>query len=495
MANAKPSTPVQPDPSHTVPLLINGKEVTTSTTFTVVSPASHKTLWQSSSASLEDADAAVAAAKAAFPAWTRVKPAAKRAIFFKAADIIESRAEELAAYMDMETGAAPSFSSGFNIPGTVGMLRDVGGRLSGVMGHIPSCAEEGTSALVVKEAYGVVLAIAPWNAPYVLGIRSILFPLAAGNTVILKGSEFCPKIWWAIGNVLTQAGLPAGVLNVLVHRPEDAAKITTALIEAPAIRKINFTGSTAVGRIIASQAGKNLKPVLLELGGKASAIVLDDAELKNAAVQCALGAFLHSGQICMSSERILVHKSIKPQFIEAFKGAVEGIFGGDKPAPVVVTPAGIKKNKALIEDAVKNGAKVLYGDHERDETHPETQQKSDTRMRPVIVDGVKKGMDIFYTESFGPSVSVIEISSDEEAVEIANDTEYGLSGAIFTEDLKRGLRIAKQIDSGAIHINSMTVHDEATLPHGGVKASGFGRFNGSWGLDEFTKLKTITYKE
>lgn len=279
-------------------------------------------------------------------------------------------------------------------------------------------------------------------------MRSILYPLAAGNTCILKGSEFCPRTWWAIGSVLTEAGLPAGALNVIFHRPEDAAEVTTTLIEHPAVKKINFTGSTAVGRIIASQAGKNLKPVLLELGGKASAIVLEDADLKLAATQCALGAFLHSGQICMSSERVLVHKSIKPQFLEAFKGAVEAIFGGDKPAPVVITSAGINKNKALISNAVQGGAKVVHGDHEADETHPETKEKSDTRMRPIIVDGVTKEMELYYTESFGPSVSVIEISSDEEAVEIANDTDYGLSGAVFTEDLRRGLRIAKQIETG-----------------------------------------------
>lgn len=279
-------------------------------------------------------------------------------------------------------------------------------------------------------------------------MRSVLYPLAAGNTCVFKGSEFCPRTWWAMGSVLTEAGLPAGALNVLVHRPQDAAQITTALIEHPAIKKINFTGSTAVGRIIASQAGKNLKPVLMELGGKASAIVLDDADLKNAATQCALGAFLHSGQICMSSERILVHKNIKPKFIEAFKQAVEGIFGGDKPAPIVVASAGVERNKRLIAEAVKAGATVIHGDHEKDELHPETNQVSNTRMKPVIVDGVKKGMELFYTESFGPSVSVIEISSDEEAIEIANDTDYGLSGAVFTENLGRGLRVAKQIESG-----------------------------------------------
>ncbi|CAN9128161.1 unnamed protein product [Alternaria alternata] len=486
---------VKPDPSYVVPLFINGKEVTTKTTFPVTSPSSHKQVWTSSAASLEDVKSAVSAAKAAFPTWSKMKHSAKRNIFLKAADVIDARAEEFADYMKIETGAADMFSNGFNVPKMADMLRDVAGRLSAVMGHIPSCEEEGTSALIVKEPYGVVLGIAPWNAPYVLGMRSILYPLAAGNTCILKGSEFCPRTWWAIGSALSEAGLPAGALNVLFHRPEDAAQVTTALIEEPAIKKINFTGSTAVGRIIASTAGKNLKPVLLELGGKASAIVLDDANLQTAATQCALGAFLHSGQICMSSERILVHKNIKPQFIEAFKGAVEGIFGGDKPAPVLVAAPGVEKNKRLVADAVKNGAKVVHGDHESDEKHPETNETSGTRMRPIIVDGVNKNMELFHTESFGPSVSVIEISSDEEAIEIANDTDYGLSGAVFTENLGRGLRIAKQIESGAIHINSMTVHDEWTLPHGGAKASGFGRFNGHWGIEEFLRMKTITYKE
>lgn len=439
---------VTPDPSYTVPLLINGKEVTTNTTFPVTSPSSHKELWQSSSASLEHVQSAVSAAQSALPAWSRFSPSAKRTIFMKAADIIDARATELADYMKHETGAAAAFSSGFNVPKAADMLRDVAGRLSSIQGHIPSCEDAGTSALVLKEPYGVVLGIAPWNAPYVLGMRSILYPLAAGNTCILKGSEFCPRTWCAIGNVLTEAGLPDGVLNVLVHRAEDAAAITTALIEHPAIRKINFTGSTGVGRIIAAQAGKNLKPVLLELGGKASAIVLDDADLENAATQCALGAFLHSGQICMSSERVLVHRTVKKEFLEAFKKAAEGIFGGEKPAPVLVVPAAVEKNKKLIADAVKGGATVVHGDHEKDEVHPDTQEESKTRMRPVIVDGVNKDMELFYTESFGPSVSVIEIGSDDEAVEIANDTDYGLSAAIFTENLARGLRMAKRIESG-----------------------------------------------
>lgn len=279
-------------------------------------------------------------------------------------------------------------------------------------------------------------------------MRSVLYALAGGNTAILKGSELSPRCFWAIGDCLNKAGLPAGALNVLYHRPEDAPQITTALIENPAVKKVNFTGSTAVGRIIATTAGKNLKPVLMELGGKASAIVLDDADLSTAATQCALGAFLHAGQICMATERILVHKDIKPQFIEAFKGAAEGIFGGDKPSPVLIQALGVEKNKRMINEAVRAGASVVHGDPQKDESHPETKEASKTRLRPIIVDGVNKDMELYHTESFGPSVSLIEVSSEEEAIQIANDTEYGLSGAVFTKDLARGIRVAKQIESG-----------------------------------------------
>lgn len=290
------------------------------------------------------------------------------------------------------------------------------------------------------------------NAPYILGTRSVLYALAAGNTAILKGSELSPRCFWAIGSVLTAAGLPAGVLNVLYHRQQDAPKITTALIEHPAIKKINFTGSTAVGRIIASTAGKNLKPVLMELGGKNNAVVFADADLEKAAMQCAIGSFFHSGQICMATDRILVAKEAKSAFIEQFKGAVEKVFGGeDRAALILAQEAGVQKNRRLVAEAIKAGAKVVYGDHEKEEPHPENPQEvSKTRLRPVIVDGVTKDMDIFYEESFGPCVSIVEFESEEQAVQLANDTEYGLSGAVFTKDLAKGFRVARQIESGYV---------------------------------------------
>lgn len=323
----------------------------------------------------------------------------------------------------------------------------------------------------------------PRNAPYILGFRAVAYALAAGNTAVLKATELSPRCSWAIGDCFREAGLPDGVLNVIAHKPSSAAVVTKAMIEHPYVKKINFTGSTPVGRIIAEIAGKNLKPVLLELGGKAPAIVWKDANLELAAKECLLGAFLHSGQICMSTERIIVHKDIAGPFEEALKKLLPIIFPG---AGVLINQAGVQKNKKLLKDALSKGATLLNGDIN-------TQESSETRMSPIIVKDVTTEMAIYHTESFGPTVSLFVVDSEEEAVRLANDTEYGLTAAIFTEDLRTGFRLAKNIESGAVHINGMTVHDEACLPHGGAKNSGYGRF-GSAGLEEWVWTKTVTFK-
>src|ERR1700761_7360818 len=232
---------------------------------------------------------------------------------------------------------------------------------------------------------------------------------------------------------MKQAGLPDGVLSVIYHQTSDAAAVANTIIEHPLVRKVNFTGSTMTGSIIASKAGKELKPVLMELGGKASAIVCEDANLENAAMQVALGSFLHAGQICMATERILVHRNIINDFAEALKGASEKVYASNGEAPLLIAKAGVEKNHKLLDDAASKGAKVVYGD-------VKAHEQSAHRIRPVIISDVKKDMDIFYTESFGPTVSLIAVDSDEQAIEIANDTDYGLSGAIFTENLGRGLK-------------------------------------------------------
>ncbi|KAL2063670.1 hypothetical protein VTL71DRAFT_5475 [Oculimacula yallundae] len=468
----------------TYPLLINNKSHTTSTTFPVSSPSTGEILHHFSSASIADIDLALQSAQSSFPAWKRLPPPQKRDIFIRASDILTSRASELRETIMQETGAVASWSE-VNINVTIDMLRNVAGQITSLQGSIPTTAHEGDSALILKEPYGVALAIAPWNAPYILGMRAMLFPLAAGNTVILKAPESSPRCSLHLVQALHDAGLPAGVLNFVAHRVEDAAEITRYLIESPVIKKINFTGSTHVGRIIAEIAGRNLKPVLLELGGKAPAIVCEDADLELAAKECAVGAFMHAGQICMSTERIIVFEKVLEEFQYEFKKAVAAFAPENGPKPVLINAAGVQKNKKLLDDAIGKGARVLTGDPKAGEG---------TSMMPVVVVGTKKDMDLYYTESFGPTVSVMVVQSEEEALELANDTEYGLSAAVFTQDLGKAFRIAKGIESGAVHINGMTVHDESALPHGGVKSSGYGRF-GANGLEEWVRTKTITFKD
>ena len=281
---------------------------------------------------------------------------------------------------------------------------------------------------------------------------------------------------WGIVSVFNEAGIPKGALNMIAAEPAAAAEITKSLISDPHVKKINFTGSTAVGRIIGKLAGEQLKPLVQELGGKAPAIVWEDADLEVAAKQCALGAFLNAGQVCMSTERVIVHKAIAQKFKDTFSSTVEKIFASGSGAPTLINSAGVEKNRNLVKDATSKGAKLVYGELDSSEI-------STTRMKPIILEKVTTDMDIYYGESFGPTVSLFEVETEEEAITLANDTEYGLTSAVFTEDLKRGLRFARAIETGAVHINAMSIHDESALPHGGAKASGYGRFNAAHGLE------------
>ncbi|KAJ0122746.1 ldehyde dehydrogenase [Diaporthe amygdali] len=469
----------------TVPFHINGQDVVASKTFDVVNPATGKAVHKCSSATEADAKAAVDAAAKALPAWKAMVPTKRREVFLKAAEVLEKRRDELATTMVEEVGVPRAWAD-FNLGVAKDLILDVAGRLVTIEGTIPTPQDPNTGALVLKEPYGVVMAIAPWNAPYILGSRSVIFPIAAGNTAVFKASELSPKTHWGICSVFAEAGLPAGVLNMIVHEPANAAAITSSLIANEHIKKINFTGSTMVGRIIGKLAGEQLKPVLLELGGKAPAIVWDDANLDLAADQCALGAFLNSGQVCMSTERVIVHKAVKDEFEKKFLASIDKFFPSAGDAPVLIHQPAVEKTKKLLKDAKDKGATLLNGDFEAQESTP-------TRLRPIVVKGIKEDMDLYKTESFGPTVALFEVDSEEEALRLANDTEYGLTSAVFTEDLRRGLRFAKGIETGACHINSMSIHDESALPHGGAKSSGYGRFN-SIGLDEWVRTKTVTYR-
>ena len=473
---------------ETITLLIAGRDVPASgsATFNRLNPISGEVATRAAAASVADARAAADAAAAAFPKWSAIGPGERRARLNKAADLLESRAAQFASILTTETGATGGWGH-FNVHFAANMLREAASMTTQISGEVVPSDVPGSLAMALRQPVGVVLGIAPWNAPIILGVRAIALPLACGNTVILKASEVCPATHRLIGAVLNEAGLGEGVVNVVTHDPKDAEAIADALIAHPAVKRINFTGSTRVGRIIAMLGARHLKPVLLELGGKAPLIVLEDADLDAAVDATVFGAFANSGQICMSTERVIVDEKVADQFGAKLAKRVAALPVGDPRkgdfvlGSVVGRPT-VERVQQLVRDAVGKGAKVLCGGESAD----------GTIMKGIVVDKVTTDMSLFREESFGPQVSITRVKSAEEAVTVANDTEYGLSAALFSRDIAKAIELAKRIESGICHINGPTVHDEAQMPFGGVKASGYGRFGGKAGINEFTELRWIT---
>jgi acyl-CoA reductase-like NAD-dependent aldehyde dehydrogenase len=403
----------------------------------------------------------------------------------KAADLMESRAQQFATILSTETGATGGWGH-FNVHLAAGMLREAASMTTQISGEVIPSDVPGMLAMGIRQPAGVVLGIAPWNAPIILGVRAIAMPLACGNTVILKASEVCPATHHLIGAVLNEAGLGEGVVNVITHEPKDAEAVAEALISHPAVKRVNFTGSTRVGKIIAALAARYLKPVVLELGGKAPLIVLDDADIDAAVDATVFGGFANSGQICMSTERVIVDEKVADEFAAKLAKRVAALPSGDPRKGdfvlgAVVGQPTVDRVMKLVKEATAKGAKLLCGG-----------EADGTIMKGVVVDKVTPDMSLFREESFGPQVSITRVKSAEEAVKLANDTEYGLSAALFTRDIARGIELAKRIESGICHINGPTVQDEAQMPFGGVKASGYGRFGGKAGVNEFTELRWIT---
>jgi benzaldehyde dehydrogenase (NAD) len=344
----------------------------------------------------------------------------------------------------------------------------------------------GSIAMALRRPAGVVLGIAPWNAPVILGVRAVAVPLACGNTVVLKGSELCPATHGLIIQALQEAGLPAGVVNFVTNAPTDAAEVVEAMVAHPAVRRVNFTGSTHVGRIIAGYCAKHLKASVLELGGKAPLLVLEDADVEAAVSAAAFGAFANSGQICMSTERIIVDSKVADAFVSRLAAKAAALPLGDpRNGPVVlgsvVDMATVKRCNEMIEDALAKGATLVCGG------------LSDSTLMPAtLLDHVTPSMRIYSEESFAPVKAIVRVDGEEAAIACANDNEFGLAAAVFTRDTARGWRVAQRIESGICHVNGPTVHDEAQMPFGGVKGSGWGRFGGNAGIDAFTETRWVT---
>jgi acyl-CoA reductase-like NAD-dependent aldehyde dehydrogenase len=468
-------------------LLIGGtdRDAAHGASFERLNPITGELATLASAASLDDALAAADAAAAAFPAWADSTPAFRRAILEHAAGILAENESQIIEIMMSETGATRAWCA-FNVKLGCEIFRDAAAMTTHVSGAVIPSDRPGVTAFAIRQPAGVCLAIAPWNAPIILGVRSIAMALACGNTVILKASELCPATHRAIVDALVEAGIPAGVINLVSNAPADASAIVEALVAHPVVRRINFTGSTRVGRVIAQVAAKHLKRCLLELGGKAAFIVLDDADLDEAVKAAAFGAFFNQGQICMSTERIIVLDSVADAFVARFREKVRTLRAGDPvlghmPLGSLVTADSARRVRMLIDDAIAKGATLLAGG----DSH-------DAFMDATVLDNVTRPMRLYREESFGPVAVIIRVADVEEAITIANDCEYGLSGAVFSRDIVRAMAVARRIESGICHINSATVADEPQMPFGGVKASGYGKFGGVAALDEFTELRWIT---
>ena len=433
----------------------------------------------------QDAVRAVEAAQQAFPAWAALGPTERRQMLMKASQALEAKTEAFAAAMAAETGASGIWA-GFNVHLAANMFLEAASLTTQINGQIIPSDVPGSLAMAVRQPAGVVLGIAPWNAPVILAVRAIATPLACGNTVVLKGSELCPATHGLIIEALQEGGLPPGVVNFVTNAPEDAGAVVEAMVAHPAVRRVNFTGSTRVGRIIGQTCAKYLKPAILELGGKAPFVVLDDADIDAAVAGCTFGAFANSGQICMSTERIIVDEAVAGDFLDKLVARATSLPLGDpRKGPVVlgsvVDMATVERANRLIDDALAKGAKLLCGG-----------KATNTLMAATLIDGVTPEMDIFREETFAPVKAIVRVRGEEQAIAMANDNEFGLSSSVYTRDTARGWRVAARIEAGICHVNGPTVHDEAQMPFGGVKGSGIGRFGGKAGIAEFTELRWIT---
>ncbi len=455
-------------------------------TFPDENPFTGATIGTVASGNRADAHRAVEAAGEAFAAWARTAPALRQRIFLDAASILERRRDEVVGLLAAETGCTFGFAM-FQMGFVPGLFRQAAGLAYAPLGQVLPSDNPGTFAMGIRRPVGVVAAIAPWNAALILSARSIAAPLVAGNTVVLKPSQDSPFVGgllWA--EIFAEAGLPAGVLNVITHAHGAGSEIGDEFAENPKVRRINFTGSSSTGRRIAEAAGRNLKRVVLELGGQNPLIVLGDADLDYAVNAAAFGAYLHQGQICMSTRRIIVEAPIADEFTARLAAKVSGLKMGD-PAEMDTIIGPLINQEAFdvvssrVQAAVKSGAKLLAGGTSTGLTYAAT-----------LLADVPDSSDLARHETFGPVAVLDVVANTDEAIARANSTAYGLSAGVITSDPDKGLALADRIEAGIIHVNDQTVGDEPQMPFGGVKDSGWGRFGGAAALDEFTELKWIT---
>lgn len=457
------------------------------TSFDVFNPFTGERLAGAANGNKEDAQKAIKAAAMAYPLWAATPPTMKRLLFLKAADVLEKRKDEIARLLAEETGAARPFAM-FQALSGPNYLREAGSQVHRVIGKtLP--AESAKLSIVLRQPVGVVAGISPWNCPVVLSLRAVCFAIAYGNTAVLKPSEETPLSGGVIlAEVFEEAGFPKGVLNVLTHGYGRSAEIGNEFITDKRIKRISFTGSTRVGRELAEKAGRHLKKISLELGGNDPLIILKDANIDYAVNVAIFGRFLHQGQVCMNAKRLIVEEQVVEEFTEKLvKRVLDLKVGNPLDADTLIGPLINKRQLELIhsqvEKAQSEGAHLLCGG-----------KSEGLCYYPTVLAGIREDMAIFHEETFGPVAPIIIAKDAEDALRIANNSDYGLASGIITGDTQKGLELAERLEAGSTHVNDSPLHGETHAPFGGIKDSGWGKF-GMEALEEFTELHWVTIQK
>jgi len=466
-------------------MYIGGKWVGTDDTFADYNPATGDVWAEIPNGTREHARKAIESAAAAQPEWSAMPHPQRAGYLLKAAEILEKRQMDVANALIDEGGAwigKGMFETGY-VPG---LFRTAAAAVYQMTGEIlPS--DHGKVSMVVRQPLGVVAVISPWNFPLLLSARGLAFALAVGNTVVLKPSEETPVSGGVlIAELFAEAELPPGVFNVVTCSRENVEDVGDELVTNPKIGGISFTGSTAVGRQVAAKAGQMLKKACVELGGKDSLIILEDADMELALNAATFGTFMHQGQICMSVEKIIVDESIAAEFTERFVEKVKTLNVGDprEMANVIgpiINQRQLDKIHGQVSDAIEQGAELLAGGNHEGLFY-----------QPTVLTHIRPEMRICQEETFGPVAPIITVNSVDEAVAVANDSEYGLSAGIITRDEEKGLAVAHRLQTGMAHVNDSSVNDEPHVPFGGVKNSGVGRHGGKASIEAFTELRWLT---
>ena len=452
-------------------------------TMAVENPATRETIAEVPAGTAEDVDAAYGAAEAAQPEWTAMDREERNEYVQRAHDALEDRAEEVTSLLTAEGGSASGkaagelgislvdFRTALQVEPPVESVRD-------------SAFVEDKESHVVHEPVGVVGIISPWNYPLHLTTRALAPALALGNSVVVKPASNTPITGGLLlARVAEEAGFPDGVVNVVTGRGSDVGDRMT---DHPAPRVISFTGSTDVGREVASNAGSNVALPALELGGNAPFVVTDDVDVEQAAEVGAVGTFTHQGQVCISINRHLVSEEVYDEYVDRLVEHAESLTVGDPADPDVNFGPVIDESQRddlleYVEESVEAGATLETGG-----------EADDLFVEPTVLSDATNDVAAACNEHFGPVAPVVPVSSDEEAIEVANDTEYGLSAAVQCRDEERARRLADRIDAGMVHVNDHPIQDEPNAPFGGVKQSGLGRYNGEWIVDELVEPKWIS---